>query len=117
MNKNYVIKRELFVLGKEDQIRQQYDFLKESGKGAYGKVYLVRLKTFPYHLRAVKAISKKNLRNPTQIINEIKVMGRLDHPHVVKLYETFEDAKNLFLVLEYIYQHVAIVQEGSSTIG
>ncbi len=117
MNKNYVIKRELFVMGREDQIKEQYDFLKESGKGAYGKVYLARLKTFPYHLRAVKVIAKKNLRNPTLILNEIKVMGRLDHPHIVKLYETFEDSKNLFLVLEYIHLHIATVRGGSFTIA
>ncbi len=63
--------------------------MKEVGKGAYGKVYLARMKNFPHHLRAVKVIAKKHLRNPTLILNEIKVMGRLDHPHIVKLYETF----------------------------
>lgn len=41
-------------------------------------------------------------------------MGRLDHPHKVKLYDIFEDAKNLFLVLEYIHLNTAIVQVGSS---
>ena len=70
------------------------------GKGAYGKVYLARLKVFPHYLRVVKAISKKNMRNPTIVLNEIRVMGKLDHPNIVKLYETFEDQQHLFLVLE-----------------
>ena len=27
-------------------------------------------------------------------------MKKIDHPNVVKLHETFEDAKNIYLVLE-----------------
>lgn len=70
------------------------------GKGAYGKVYLVRLKVFPHYLRVVKVIGKKNMKNPKIVLNEIKVMGKLDHPNIVKLYETFEDQHHLYLVLE-----------------
>lgn len=29
-------------------------------------------------------------------------MKRLDHPNVCKLYETYEDNKYLYLVLEYL---------------
>ena len=74
--------------------------MQEVGKGAHGKVYLARLKVFPHYLRVVKVIGKRNIRNPTTVLNEIKLMGKLDHPHIVKLYETFEDEKYLFLVLE-----------------
>ena len=70
------------------------------GNGAYGKVYLVRLKVFPHYLRVVKVIGKKNMKNPKIVLNEIKVMGKLDHPNIVKLYETFEDQHHLYLVLE-----------------
>lgn len=101
------------MLSRENQIKEEYEFLKEIGKGAYGKVYKARLRVFPHHLRAIKVIAKKHLRNPTQILNEIKVMGRLDHPHITKLYETFEDERNLFLVLEYAIHYIAIALEMS----
>lgn len=33
--------------------------------------------------------------------NEIEILSYLDHPMVVKLYETFEHKKQLYLVIEY----------------
>ena len=32
--------------------------------------------------------------------NEIKVLQQLDHPSVLKLFEYFEDSKNMWLVTE-----------------
>ena len=31
---------------------------------------------------------------------EIAIMRMLDHPNIIKLYETFEDARNIYLVME-----------------
>ena len=31
---------------------------------------------------------------------EIDIMKRLDHPGIIKLYETFEDKRNLYLIME-----------------
>ena len=31
---------------------------------------------------------------------EIDILRNLDHPHIIKLYETFEDRKNIYLVME-----------------
>ena len=31
---------------------------------------------------------------------EIEILRNLDHPHIIKLYETFEDAINIYLVME-----------------
>lgn len=32
---------------------------------------------------------------------EIKIQKQLDHPHIVKLYYSFEDNDNVYLILEY----------------
>ena len=62
--------------------------MQEIGRGAYGVIYLAKQKVFPYLTRVIKRISKKKAKIPN-FIAEIKVMSTLDHPHIIKLYETF----------------------------
>ena len=31
---------------------------------------------------------------------EIEILRNLDHPHIIKLFETFEDSRNIYLVME-----------------
>lgn len=39
---------------------------------------------------------------------EIDTMLHLDHPNVLKLYETFEDADSVYLVLEFNHYKIII---------
>ena len=32
---------------------------------------------------------------------EVKIQKKLDHPHIIKLYNFFEDTSNAYLILEY----------------
>ena len=61
------------------------------GHGAFGKVYqaqyLKNEKDF-----ALKKISNKEIKNNnmmTQISNEIQISKKLEHPHIIKLWEYF----------------------------
>jgi serine/threonine protein kinase len=36
----------------------------------------------------------------TQLNNEIKISKQLDHPHIIKLIDTFDDIDDIYLVLE-----------------
>lgn len=69
------------------------------GKGAYGTVFLAKLKG-SNRIRAIKQIKKLSVRNPTTLMNEIEILKKLDHPNIIKIYETFEDDNNYFLVTE-----------------
>lgn len=58
------------------------------------------MKNPPYSERVVKLIPKAKIRNPESLQVEINILKKLDHPSVVKLFETFEEEKTLYLVFE-----------------
>jgi calcium-dependent protein kinase len=49
---------------------------------------------------AIKKISKVQVKNVDRFKLEIKIMKILDHPNIIKLFEHFEDHKNIYLVME-----------------
>jgi calcium-dependent protein kinase len=69
------------------------------GSGTYGSVYKAVLKGTT-EVRAIKHIPKVKVKNQERFKTEIEIMRNLDHPNIIKLYETFEDAANVFLVME-----------------
>ncbi|XP_023711287.1 microtubule-associated serine/threonine-protein kinase 3 isoform X7 [Cryptotermes secundus] len=91
---------------KETKVPSEDDFeiIKLISNGAYGAVYLVRLKET--HQRfAMKKISKNNLmlRNQVdQVFAERDIMSFTDNPFVVSMYCSFETKKHLCLVMEYV---------------
>jgi len=52
---------------------------------------------------ALKKISKKEIKAQnmiTQLNNEIKISRQLEHKNIIKLYDTFDDGEDIYLVLE-----------------
>jgi len=48
-------------------------------------------------------LNKSKLRDQIDAIHEeIKILNKLDHPNIVKYYETYLDKKYIYLVMEYI---------------
>ena len=86
-------------------IQEFYDvkYTNEVGHGASGKVYFANRKNDALPT-AVKVISRFSLNheNLRAILNEIKTLKALDHPHIVKLYDMFEDKRNFYLAMEYV---------------
>ena len=35
-------------------------------------------------------------------MNEVSILNNLDHPNIVKYFETYDDKKYLYLVMEYV---------------
>lgn len=51
----------------------------------------------------MKVISKSRLSSAElqqKFINEIHVLKQLDHPHILKLYEFYQDEKNYYIIIE-----------------
>ena len=52
---------------------------------------------------AIKVLDKHLLgEHIVQIVKEVEIMNRMDHPNIVKYFETYDDNKYLYLVMEYI---------------
>jgi len=85
------------------KIQTVYEIDKSSGaklgEGSYGSVSKCRHKKTG-EIRAVKMIPKAKVKNMARFKQEINIMKILDHPNLVKLFETFEDQKQIYLVME-----------------
>ncbi|GAA5805947.1 kinase-like domain-containing protein [Helicostylum pulchrum] len=80
-----------------------YIFQSPLGGGKFSKVmlcyhYLTGLKV------AIKMINKKEhpYRVMSRLVREISIMEVLEHQNIVKLYETYETADTLYIVMEYV---------------
>ena len=87
LKRNYVIDQNTEVLG----------------QGAFGKVF----KTYNKHNSdlkvAIKVLSKSKLKDHLDAIkDEVDILKKLDHPNIVKYYETYIDERYIYLVMEYI---------------
>jgi len=69
------------------------------GEGSYGSVQRCQFRDTG-QWRALKTINKTLVKNTEQFKEEMAIMKLLDHPNIVRLYETFEDERLVYLVLE-----------------
>ena len=83
------------------RIQEVYETSKKPiGSGGFGVVTKCKHKVTG-QVRACKTVPRKNvLENLEQFEKEIEVLQKLDHPHILKLYEYFEDDKNFYLITE-----------------
>ena len=72
------------------------------GKGGFGRVWKVRHKDSD-NVYVIKVMGKQNIINQKmteQINREIEIMYKINHPHIIKLINHFEDDDNLYLIME-----------------
>mmetsp|Transcript_86316 Transcript_86316/g.222299 ORF Transcript_86316/g.222299 Transcript_86316/m.222299 type:complete len:508 (-) Transcript_86316:486-2009(-) len=94
------IGRAQFILNNPGKINQIYSLEENKlGCGTYGSVSRGTHRSTGI-VRAVKTISKGHMKNMDQFKQEIAIMKLVDHPNVIKLFETFEDRRNIYLVME-----------------
>mmetsp|Transcript_20465 Transcript_20465/g.32629 ORF Transcript_20465/g.32629 Transcript_20465/m.32629 type:complete len:545 (-) Transcript_20465:251-1885(-) len=94
------INRSQFILSNPGNIRDVYDIeAKKIGEGTYGTVSRGTHKITGV-VRAIKTMSKGHLKNLERFKQEIAIMKVMDHPNIIKLFETFEDRRNMYLVME-----------------
>ena len=81
---------------------EDYDEIKKIGEGSYGLVYLVKHKIIGA-TRAMKIIEKvedEDENNVLEILNEINVLKKIDHPNIIKIFEFYLKDNNYYLITE-----------------
>mmetsp|Transcript_10750 Transcript_10750/g.23132 ORF Transcript_10750/g.23132 Transcript_10750/m.23132 type:complete len:504 (+) Transcript_10750:29-1540(+) len=89
-----------FIIENTGKITDYYQMDKKKlGEGSYGSVTkATNISTKA--IRAVKTISKSQMKNLERFKQEIAIMKMMDHPNIIKLFESFEDHRNIYLVME-----------------
>ncbi|CAK64108.1 unnamed protein product (macronuclear) [Paramecium tetraurelia] len=94
---------EVFINLKSGSIHKYYETGEILGQGAYGKVWKVTHKNTGM-IRAMKELKKKSIiiEEQQRLFAEMNILKNLDHPHIVKLYELYQDQHNYYLITEYL---------------
>lgn len=94
----YLLSDELATKGR---ITKKYKLSTEYlGRGASGVVSEATDKKGKKY--AVKCVNKLVLKNVTNITSEVEISLLLDHPHIIKCFEVYEDMKTISFVMELI---------------
>ena len=81
-----------------------YSIKQTLGKGAYATVRLAQHNESG-RKAAIKTYDKYQIIDPqkkSNMLREIEILKKLDHPHIVKLHETIDSPKHFHLVMEYV---------------
>ena len=98
--------------GEEPEIkRSDFTFEKKLGEGAFGEVWKVVHKVSKRVYAMKQVLKEKVSRMLAQFKREVYIMYNLNHPHIVKLLNHFEDDKSFYLLMEFadggnLYHHL-----------
>lgn len=85
-------------------IEDDFVLIKTIGKGSTSVVYLAESveDSFQVSVKCIKKSKIKNSVNLANLANEIKVLQKIKHENICKLYYVYEDLETVFLVMEYL---------------
>ena len=90
------------------EIKERFTISKFLGRGVCGEVRLAFSKGNECKKFAIKIISKNKFSSSSACVNrrgdleEVKILKKLDHPCIVKIFDAVETQENLFIVLEFV---------------
>lgn len=85
-----------------------YEFLEQVGAGGFGVVYRALQPTLGREV-AIKVILPEHVRHPEfarRFEQEARLIARLEHPHIVPLYDYWQDASGAYLVMRWLPETV-----------
>uniref|UniRef100_A0A8C4WDI3 non-specific serine/threonine protein kinase n=1 Tax=Gopherus evgoodei TaxID=1825980 RepID=A0A8C4WDI3_9SAUR len=98
---------------------EKYEQILTIGRGSSAEVFLMR-KTETKKLFAVKKIKtdpSKKMRTKEAVLQEVTILGKLKHPHIVTCYEHFFEEEHMFIIQDYcdggsLDDHIKMRKEG-----
>jgi calcium-dependent protein kinase len=84
----------------DGKFQDHYKLGKQIGDGGSSKIFVCTHKR-TRQKRAVKQIPKSNISSREKFLNEVAILGELDHPNLLRLYESFEDEEDYFIVTDF----------------
>lgn len=87
-----------------DVTLNSFQQLQTLGTGTFGRVYLIKHKQIGrfYAMKVLKKSEVVRLKQVEHVMNEKSILATVRNPFVVQLYRSFQDGKNLFMILEYV---------------
>ncbi|KAI1637158.1 kinase-like domain-containing protein [Biscogniauxia mediterranea] len=81
-----------------------FDLLRTLGTGSFGRVHLVQSK-HNQRFYAVKVLKKAQVVKMKQVEHtndERRMLAEVKHPFIITLWGTFQDARNLYMVMDFV---------------
>lgn len=89
-------------ISSDDHVLAKYELGATLGDGNFAIVRMCKLKATGTQY-AMKVIDKPKLKGKEHMVeNEIEIMKDCNHPNIVKLYEEYETADKIYLVMELV---------------
>eukprot|EP00445_Apocalathium_hangoei_P018687 CAMPEP_0203907778 /NCGR_PEP_ID=MMETSP0359-20131031/49237_1 /ASSEMBLY_ACC=CAM_ASM_000338 /TAXON_ID=268821 /ORGANISM="Scrippsiella Hangoei, Strain SHTV-5" /LENGTH=839 /DNA_ID=CAMNT_0050832647 /DNA_START=32 /DNA_END=2551 /DNA_ORIENTATION=+ len=95
--------RSLFIRKQTGIFEDKYVMGQSLGRGAYGEVMLVTHQSTNQR-RVCKRVDRAAQRlSHEQLMAEVELLTKMDHPHVIRLFEFFESEEYLDMIMEPIF--------------
>ncbi|KDO33822.1 CAMK/CDPK protein kinase [Saprolegnia parasitica CBS 223.65] len=85
-------------------INDIFEFHEELGKGSFGRVVRATNRKSG-KVWAVKIVDLGNALDKSSLLNEISIVKRLQHPNIVRMIASYEDAKHMYMVMQLLPGH------------
>ena len=83
---------------------QDFEILRTLGTGSFGRVHLVqsRHNTRFYAIKVLKKAQVVKMKQVEHTNDERRMLAEVKHPFLVTLWGTFQDSKNLYMVMDFV---------------
>jgi hypothetical protein len=83
---------------------QDFEIQRTLGTGSFGRVHLVQSRHNQrfYAIKVLKKVQVVKMKQVEHTNDERKMLQQVKHPFLITLWGTFQDAKNLYMVMDFI---------------
>jgi protein kinase A len=81
-----------------------FDLLRTLGTGSFGRVHLVQSKHNQrfYAIKVLKKAQVVKMKQVEHTNDERRMLGEVKHPFLITLWGTFQDPRNLYMVMDFV---------------